>query len=214
MRHAGAVAHLTIAELALIPAGTALAGVALGIAGNGYLDRRRERKSAKDQRDRAIAELLTAAADLISGIQAFRVAYLKQGGWRQHTRTSAVILAAVGDVLGPGGKLSTVILRDWHRMAPGVDRILAADRDLDSRQRTIALDMVTVVLPRTVRFYAAVATLILGPDKRIADAVRKLTPAVTDLLEVVSAREGKYQRARHRAEKALGEFRTVADQRR
>ena len=51
-------------------------------------------------------------------------------------------------------------------MAPGFDRILAADRDLDSRQRTIALDMVTVVLPRTVRFYAAVATLTLGSRSR------------------------------------------------
>jgi len=116
-------------------------------------------------------------------------------------------------VLGPDGKLSTEILRDWHRMAPGLERILAADQELDEKQRTGALDMVAVVLPRTVRLYAAVAVLTLGPDKKIANAVRELTPAVTAVLEVITARPDKYQPVRNRAEKALGEFRAVADQR-
>lgn len=214
MRHACAVTNLTGLELALIPAGTALAGVALGIAGNGYLDRQRECRAAKQQRDQAIAELLTATVDLVSSVQAIRSAYLKQGGWRHYVRLSAVILAAAGTVLGPDGKLSTEILRDWHRMAPGLDRIVAADRELDEKQRTGALDMTSVVLPRTARFYAAVAVLTLGPDKKIADAVRELTPAVTALLEVIVAKQRVYQPARNRAEKALAKFRGVADQRR
>ena len=213
MRHAGAVSNLSGLELALIPAAAALVGVALGIAGNGYLDRQREKRAAKQQRDQAIGELLTATVDLLSGIQALRAAYLKQGGWRHYIRLSAVILAAAGAVLDRDGKLSTEILRDWHRMAPGLERILAADQELDEKQRTGALDMVTVVLPRTVRFYAAVAVLTLGPDKNIANAVRELTPAVTAVLEVITARPGKYQPVRNRAEKALGEFRAVADQR-
>lgn len=214
MRHAGAVTNLTGLELALIPAGTALVGVALGIAGNGYLDRQRERRAAKQQRDQAIAELLTATVDLISGVQAIRAAYLKQAKWRHYIRVSAVILAAIGTVLGSDGELTTEILRDWHKMAPGLDRLLAADRELDEKQRTAALDLTTVVLPRTVRFFAAVAALTLGPNKHIANAVRELTPAVTALLEVITARPSKYDRARHRAEKALAEFRAVADQRR
>src|SRR5262249_24359745 len=119
MRHAGPVAHLTTAELALIPAATALAGVALGIAANSYAGRQRQRRAARDQRDQAIAELLTATVDLVSGIGALRAAYLKQGGWRHYVRAGAIIIAAAGEVLGPGGTLSTEILRDWHRIAPG-----------------------------------------------------------------------------------------------
>jgi antirestriction protein ArdC len=69
------------------------------------------------------------------------------------------------------------------------------------------------VTPRTARFYAAVAVLTLGFDIKIANAVRDLTPAVGALLEVIAADEKKYARARARAEKALGNFRTVADQR-
>lgn len=190
MRHAGAVTNLTGLEFALIPAAAALAGVALGIVGNEYLDRQRDRRAAKQQRDQAIAELLTATVDLLSGTQALRAAYMKQGRWRHYIRLSAVIMIAMGAVIGPGGELSTEILRDWHRMAPGLDRILTADRELDEKQRTTVLDMVTVVLPRTVRFYAAVAVLTLGPDKKIADAVRDLTPAVTALVGVIAARSG------------------------
>lgn len=110
MRDACAVADLTTAELALIPAATALAGVALGTGGTAWLDRLRERRAARDQRDRAIAELLTAAVDLISGAQVIRAAYEKQGGWRYYARASAAVLTAAGEVLGPGGTLSAEIL--------------------------------------------------------------------------------------------------------
>jgi hypothetical protein len=47
--------------------------------------------------------------------------------------------------------------------------------ELDDRQRTVALDLATMVTPRTARFYAAVATLTPGPDIKIAEAVRQLT---------------------------------------
>jgi hypothetical protein len=208
------VTNLTGLELALIPAGTALVGVALGIAGNGYLDRQREQRAAKQLRDQAIAELLTASVDLISGVHAIRAAYFKRARWQPYIRVAAVILASVGTVLGKDGELNTEILRDWHRMAPGFDRILAADHDLDEKQRTAALDLTSVVLPRTVRFFAAATVLTLGPDKELANAVRDLTPAIAALLEVITARPRKYGSARHRAEKSLAEFRTVADQRR
>ncbi len=71
-----------------------------------------------------------------------------------------------------------------------------------------------MLLPRTVRFYSAVAVLTLGSDKQIANAVRDLTPAVGRLMEVIGAKARTYERARARAEKALGRFRAVADQRR
>jgi hypothetical protein len=95
----------------------------LGIAGNGYLDRKRERRHATQRRDQAIAELLTATVDLVSGIYALCAAYVKQGIWRQYIRVSVVILSAAGTALGPERRFSADVLRDWHRMVPGFDRI-------------------------------------------------------------------------------------------
>ena len=43
--------------------------------------------------------------------------------------------------------------------------------------------------PRTVRFYAAVAVLTLGPDRQIANAGRDLTTAVGALPDVMAAKE-------------------------
>jgi hypothetical protein len=143
--------------------------------------------------------VLTASVDLISGVHAIRAAYFKRARWHPYIRAAAIVLAAAGTVLGRDGGLNTEILRDWHRTAPGFDRLLAADHDLDAKQRTAALDLSTVVLPRTVRFFAAVTVLTLGPDKQIANAVRELTPAIAALLEVITARPAKYGSARHRA---------------
>jgi hypothetical protein len=111
-----------------------------------------------------------------------------------------------------GDKPTSDMLR-WHRLSPGLDRLLAADRELDDKQRTIALDVATMVGPRTVRFYAAVAVLTLGPDKKIANAVRDLTAAVGALLDVMAAKERKYAPERDRVNKALAGFRAIADQR-
>jgi 4-hydroxybenzoate polyprenyltransferase len=54
----GGEGTVTNLELALIPALSALGGVALGIGRNAWLDRIRDRRAVRRQRDRAIAELL------------------------------------------------------------------------------------------------------------------------------------------------------------
>lgn len=51
-----------------------MVGVALGIVGNAYLDRQRDRHEARHKRDQAIAELLTATIDLVASVQAVRAA--------------------------------------------------------------------------------------------------------------------------------------------
>lgn len=212
---------LTGLELALIPAGSALVGVALGIGGQGWLDSRRERRAALDARDQAIAEMLAATVDVMQGVQEIRGAYEGQAGWRRHVRRGAVIVAATG--LALPGRPGDPLLRnrgewsaalDWRSVGLAFDRILAEIRQLDDQQRRIALDMATVLSPRTARFYAAVSVLTLGPDKEMAVAVRKLAPAVTGLLEVIGARREAYNPARDGAQKALGEFRDAADKRR
>jgi len=209
-----AVTNVTGLELAIIPAGAALVGVVLGTVGNAYLDRRRDRRTACSERDQAIAELLTATVDLVTGVQAVRAAYhQKHMTFRHYLRVSAGVLTALGSTMSGPGKFSWRGLLDWHTARPALDRLLAIDRELDDRQRTVALDLATMVTPRTARFYAAVAVLTLGPDIKIANAVRDMTPAVGALLEVVAAEEKKYARGHTRAEKALGAFRAVADQR-
>jgi len=220
-RDACAVVNITGLELALIPAGSALAGVALGIAGQGWLDTRRDRRAAVRERDQAIAELLTATVDIVQGVQAVRGAYQARPWWRHHVLAAGTVLSALGNALP--GKPGTPYLQkrsdwslllDWRIAGPAIDRLLAADRQLDETQRRVALDLNTVLLPRTARFYAAVSVLTLGPDEELADAVRKLTPAVAALLDVITAKQRKYDRTRYRAEKALRKFRAEADKRR
>lgn len=60
--------NVTGLELAIIPAGAALVGVVLGMVGNAYLDRRRDRRAARRERDQAIAELLTATPSGLGGL--------------------------------------------------------------------------------------------------------------------------------------------------
>jgi hypothetical protein len=200
-------------ELALIPAGAALAGVALGTTGNAYVDRLRDRRAATRQRDQAIAELLTSAVDLIGSVQTIRGAYQEHAAWRHYARLGGVIIAAVGLVTPEADEGWRRVLPDWRRLGPGLERILAADRELDENQRRVALDMGTIVTPKSARFYAAVSVLTLGPDKEIANATRKLVAEVIPLLEVIVAKQPRYDRARRRAGEALAEFRAAADKR-
>ncbi len=225
----GAVAHLTAPELALISAGTALAGVALGIGGQAWLDRRREGREARRIRDAAIGELLTATADLLSAVDSIRAAYKSQASQFRHylgltARLTAIGFLAVADVdwterpAGPGGRMR----RGWQtyqwlstagRMGFAIDRLTSIDRDLDDKQRTAALDVSTVLIPRMVRFYGGVAALTLGDDKAMADWARKLSGAVRKLLDDVLAKQHRYGRARSGAERALADFRAAADKR-
>lgn len=209
-------------EQTLIPTVAALFGVALGVAGTWFLQWRKDLRDEKQRRDAAIAELLTATVDLVSGVQAIRAAYEGRSGWREHIRKVAMVISAVG-ILLPGDPGSPLLPRsrkelsevlDWRVLPPFLDRMLGDLRLLDENQRTTALDLAATLLPRTIRFYAAVAVLTLGRDRFIADAVRKLTPAVMGLTEVTAASQRTYQLTRRRAEKALGEFRDAADRRR
>ena len=159
MRHASVVTNVTGLELALIPAGAALFGVALGTVGNAYIDRLRERRAAKHERDQAIAELLTATVDLLTGVQTVRAVYRQHTTWRHYLRISAATLAALGLAPSSGGRLTLSTLLQWPNFGPVLDRLLATDRELDANQRTAALDLATVVAPRAVKFYAAVAVL-------------------------------------------------------
>lgn len=213
--------NVTGLELALIPAGAAIAAASLTTLGQGWLDRLKDRRAARDLRDQAIAELLASAADMIQGVQAIRAAYEGQSGWRDIIRKSAAVMAAVGSILPgergdpmPRTRAEWSKMLDWRTSGPFVDRTLAEIQRLDNKQRTTVIDVAALLLPRTARFYAAVSVLTLGPDKEISSAVRQMTPAVMRLTEVIVSKPGVYGRARRKAEDALTEFRETVDRRR
>src|SRR6266568_69664 len=214
LRNACCVRNVSNLDIALISAGAALGGVLLGQVSAYVSDRLKEHRAARDARDQAIADVLTAVVDLVTGVQAIRAAYEGQSGWRQLARRAAVLLSAFGSEYGSPAGLRVDEILDWKRLAPFFDSLLVYMRDMDHRQRIQALDVGTMLLPRTDRFYSAVAVLSLGPDKDVARAVRKLTPAVGALLEAAGEPQRKYDRARRRAENALGAFRDAVDARR
>jgi hypothetical protein len=200
---------VTPLEVAIISPAAALVGVALGGLGTAYQDRVRQRRAARREQRQAIAELLTATVDLVTAAQAVRSAYQQQR-WTDFIRRAAVIVSAIGGTMDRGEGLTLNLLR-WDRVGPGFERVLAELGQRDDRQRTIALDMATVVVPRSSRFYAAVATLTLGDDKEITVAVRELANAVGAFMETLGDKDRKYASARDRVTEALGNFRTVAD---
>jgi hypothetical protein len=204
---------LTPAELSLIAPAAALFGVALGTAGTAYLDRSRDRRAAEHARDQAVTELQTATVDLLAGVQAVRSAYQHQTRWRHYLKVAVLATASIGSVLARGETLSWKIL-DLHRMGPSLERLLAEDRALDDRQRTIVIDVATMVSPRVTRFYEAAGSFTLGNDDEIADAVRGLIRAVGALMEVIGGREKKYTAASQQVGVALGSFREVVGQER
>jgi hypothetical protein len=131
-RHAGTVTNL---ELALIPAIAALGGVALGIFGNGWLDRLRDRRAVQRERDQAIAELLAATADLVNSIQAARGIY-GRSGWRPEIRLVAAVFASIGTAVAREKNLTPGMFLDWRRDAPLLERLLAIWRgQSDHRSR-------------------------------------------------------------------------------
>lgn len=203
---------MTSLEIALIAPAAALAGVALQMAGSSWRDRVRERRAASRDQDRAVAELLAATVDLLGGIQMIRAAY-DRSRLRDWIRRIVRLWVAFTVSLTREDRLSRDVLLDWRKGAPLLERLLVIDEDTSDRQRTIAMDLNTVLLSRANRFYAATTALALRPDEKIAAAARELTPAVTRLLDLIAASERKYARARQRAEKALAQFRGTVDQR-
>jgi hypothetical protein len=73
------VASASNLDIALITAGAALDGVVIGQFGTNVIERLRERRAARNARDQAIAELLTAVVDLVTSVQTVRAAYQGQG---------------------------------------------------------------------------------------------------------------------------------------
>jgi hypothetical protein len=151
LARAAAPAHgqaitVTPLELALIPAAALLAGTALGILGNRWLDWLREHAAARKQRDQAIAEMLTASADLLYGIQMTRATY-DRSMLRSYLRTVAAIFTAVGMAFAGEEKVTRDTFLNWRKSTPFIDRLVAVDRWQNEQQRMIVLDLSKPLAP-------------------------------------------------------------------
>jgi hypothetical protein len=77
----------------------------------------------------------------------------------------------------------------------------------------VAIDIANVVTPKLNRYFAIAALLTLGEDKQVVDAVRQLTPKVTNLAERAGTKKRDFERLSSDVQNALEHFRGVADKR-
>jgi hypothetical protein len=111
---------------------------------------------------------------------------------RSYLRTAAAIFTAVGMAFVGEEKVTRDTFLNWRKSTPFIDRLLAIDRWQNEQQRMIALDLSSLLLPRTGRFFAAHATLTLSPDDKLAGATRDLGEAVAAVLDATGAKERVY----------------------
>jgi len=165
-----------------------------------------------------VTELQTATVDLMSGIDVIRNTQTRVPG-AHYARVAAVVLSALGSVFAAASPATTAdprlrdLLQNWRFLPPFIDRLLEGDQQVTDAHRRIAVDLSTMLLPRTTRFFAAATTLMSGPEEWQAEATGALMNAVGALLGAIDpSRDRKYQQARKEAERALGTFqRTIRE---
>lgn len=163
-------------------------------------------QEARLRLEQGIAELLAAAQDVLIGVEALRQAYTRRTTSRYYLRIAAMFLR---DYPVPE-KWSD--LADLSRLRPLLATALEADRYQLDESRATALDSATILAPRLNRYFAVVALLTLGQDERIAEAVRDLTPKVVALSQSFGARKREIARLTSELQKAMEDFRGLADE--
>jgi hypothetical protein len=187
--------------------GAAVLGVIVGFIGSAYLQSRQEKAGARKRLEGALAELLAAAQDLMIGVRVIRQAHERRTKPRFYLRLAAMFMR---DYPAVGTWKDLVELSSMRAL---LATAVEADRYQLDEARTIALDLATVVASKANRYLAVAALITLGQDKEIAAAVRELTPKITALMEGIGAREREYERLNRELQKALEDFRDLADKR-
>ena len=184
-----------------------LLGVIVGFILTGYQQQRENARQDRIRYERAIAELLAASLDLLTGARVLRLAHGRNTRWRFNLRLAGDILVALPEVT------STEVLKDYETMRSLMGCVMNQWRDQIADQRMVALDTSTVLVPRVIRFFQAVALVTLGDDEVIADAVRAVTPKVYALLGSLAAHKKQFGDVSSDMEKALEAFRSTVDER-
>jgi membrane protein YqaA with SNARE-associated domain len=163
--------------------------------------------SARIRLEAALAELLAAAQDVLIGIRAIREAHARRTKVRYYVRVLAVMWHAIPR------PATWRDLIEYPALRSVLGAALELDRENTESQRIVAIDMANVLTPKLNRYFAVVALLTLGEDKQLVDAVRQLTPKVTDLAERAGTKKRDFERLSMEMQKALEHFREVADKR-
>jgi hypothetical protein len=195
-----------------------LGAVVITFIGTSYQQRRQAKHDAKIRREQAAgearirleqnaAELLAAAQDLMTGVRAIGQAHERRTKPRHYLRLAAMLMR---DYPVPE---TWSDLADLSRLRPLLGTALEADRYQLDEVRTIAVDLAAIVATKASRYLAVTALITLGEDREIADAVRKLTPKVIGLMERIAARKRERERLLSDLQKAMEDFRDLADKR-
>ena len=178
--------HLSADTWAVVAAtvGAAILGGVVGYIGLALQQRRQARRDARIRTERAVAELLSAAVEIVMAVRAIREAYARRTRPRFYLRVAGVLWAAIPELTSLGALTDTETLRPLLRSA------LDLEHGLTESDRVTALDIASVVVPKQSSFFTVAAMLTLGEDKVIADGVRDLTPKVSAILEAAEAGSG------------------------
>lgn len=200
---------LTPLESALIPSITGLAGVVIGLGGNALLASRQEKREEKKERARAVAEVLTTTMDLVQGAEALHNNYIPQAVGRNALRVAAAAFAGLSESarLSSSGAIRDAL--DLRHAAPLFNRLASLMVDQSAERRQATLDLVTILMPRTTRFYAAVASPAVRPLAAFENSLDDLLQAVGDFMASLDTKT-KMDAATERINAALRDFRAAA----
>lgn len=198
--------------------GAAFLGAIVAYAGAAHQQRKQADRDAQIRQEQAareariqlvqgVAEILAAAQDVLTGVQALRQAHARRTTFRYYLRIAVMLWH---DYPVPA-KWSD--LADLSRLRPLLATGLEADRFQLDEARMIALDAATILAPKLNRYYAIVALLTLGQDEQIADAVRELTPKIVALSQSFGARQRQVAHLTSELQQATEHFRDIADTR-
>jgi hypothetical protein len=203
----------TAQTLALV--GATLGAVVITFLGTAFLQHLQARRDARQQLATGVAELLAAAQDVLIGVRTIREAH----GQRTKLRFYLRLVATVSHAVPQPSTWRDLI--DYPTLRPALGSLMSLERESAEAQRLVVIDTATILAPRLNRYFAVAALLTLGADQQVADAVRQLTPRVTALpeaftgprFETARARNRRWERLADELQKAMEDFRAVADKR-
>lgn len=200
---------LTPLQAALIPSITGLAGVVIGTGTNTLMGARQGRRQQASERSRAVAEVLTATMDLVQGATVLHNNYIPQAQGRNALRVAAISFAGLSESarLSSTGTMREAL--DLRNSGPLLQRLATLMADQSAERRQVSLDLVTILLPRTTRFYAAIASPAVRPVAAFEASLDDLLRAVDEFMSSLD-KKPKMDAAAERINQALRDFREAA----
>jgi hypothetical protein len=94
-------------------------------------------------------------ADVLLGTHAVRAAYYPTSRWRENVVFLAQVFTSVTASLAASGETNWRDIKEARHAIPSLDRLLVLTQDQDRHNRRVVLDVSTLALSRTSRFYAS-----------------------------------------------------------